>query len=58
MLLWNKALIKKMLVFGYSFDSRIFVDAVKRASALGSIQQEDSHDLSAASRQMTTAVGR
>jgi hypothetical protein len=34
--LWNKALILKMLVFGYSWNSRIFVDAVKRASALGS----------------------
>jgi hypothetical protein len=39
----NKALIKKMLVFGYSFNSCIFVDAVKRASALGSIQQQHFH---------------
>jgi hypothetical protein len=42
-LLWNKALIKKMLVFGCSFNSRISVDDVKRVSALGSIQQEHFH---------------
>jgi hypothetical protein len=42
-LLWNKALIKRMLVFGHSFNSRIFVDTVKRVSALGSIQREHIH---------------
>jgi hypothetical protein len=39
-LLWNKALFRKMLVFGHSFNSRILVDAVKRASALGSMRQK------------------
>jgi hypothetical protein len=42
-LLWNKALVKRVLVFGHSFNSRIFLDVVQRASALGSIQPEHSH---------------
>jgi hypothetical protein len=56
--MWNQALIKKMLGFGYSFNQRIFVDAVKRASALGSTQQEHFHGFVRHLATATTVVRR